>query len=138
MLSPTAYTLLTLASFSLIFGLIWLVVRQLSRLNAASFPLLVSPVPATPTPAPKARPQKCQHCKHFDLAEGAAAMSQNPAFVAATQHLTPAKMLNRPHIEGSVEIPLKAKWTDFGACLVHKEVRYQDDGCDKFEPQVEA
>ena len=78
----------------------------------------------------------CANCVHFDVEEGQAAMVQNPAFVKATQYVSPAKMFNR---EGKpAVVPNKAKWKDFGACMLDEQVRYNGDGCDRFEPRGDA
>jgi hypothetical protein len=91
----------------------------------------------------KALPRKCANCKHFDLEEGQAALSQG-VFRELMRHVPPAQMANRtlydtdgkalPDDQQPKEtLPQKARWRHFGACLLHHEVRYQEDVCDQFE-----
>lgn len=145
-ITPTQYALTCVIGLGLILALAWACNRLLARLARHEYPELRSTPshvpPVTHIETPKTR--TCSNCQHFDLEEGKAALEQNPAFVAATKHLTPARMLNRPpgrkgpDDPGSNVVPLKAKWTDFGACLMDSEVRYGGDGCARFTPKVQA
>lgn len=89
-----------------------------------------------PKPAPAPVTPKCDNCKHFDLEAGRATMEQWPAFALATRYRTPAQMYN--NADHPDAIPVTAKWTDFGACDAHNEVRFAGDVCAKFEPKEQA
>ena len=123
---------MTLAGGLLLFGLlVWLLGRWVKAQTAASVRELqagesgVHPRPSAP------RVSKCGTCKHFDLPAGRAAMEQWPAFVLATKYRTPAQMYNTA--ESPDNVPVTSKWTDFGACGKHAEVRYEGDKCEHYE-----
>lgn len=81
--------------------------------------------------------RRCDHCASFDLEEGQAVMRLYPNFLAAAQHVTPARMAQRYNEEGEMtedsSVPIRAKWTEFGLCLSHQEVRWSGDACEKFQ-----
>lgn len=103
-------------------------------------------------------PRECNGCTHFDLEEGQAAIAEQPAFQAATQHVSPAMMGRRRDPEASSDepsadepsaepdaseqaetpdaanaIPASCKWTDFGACGHEGQLRWRRDVCAKWE-----
>jgi hypothetical protein len=87
-----------------------------------------------PVLPPEPRAVKCAHCVHFDLAAGRAAMEQFPAFVMMTRVRTPAQQYNTEASPNNV--PVTAKWSDFGACTAHAEVRFEGDKCAQYEEKA--
>jgi hypothetical protein len=105
-------------------------------------------VAALGPPKPVAR--ECRNCQHFDLPEGQAALKNNPAFLAAGEALSPARMSVRVtgHDEKELPIysepcyPLRATWAEFGACM-NKEngdphLQWHEDSCQFYQQKVGA
>ncbi len=118
--TPTQSLVVILAAFAFFAWIAW--VYQAKR-----------EIPPLPPHAPKPVLRKCFTCKHFDQPAGQEAMNQWPAFRQATRFRTPAQMYN--NAEHPEAVPPTAKWSDFGACEVHAEVRFSGDVCDRYEPK---
>ena len=97
--------------------------------------------------APPLQTQKslptCGNCTHFDLEEGQAVIAEYPAFVGATEALSPRRMGAQVNPETgerivSDQIPARCKWKDFGACKHHGAIVWNEDTCPQFLPQKEG
>lgn len=92
--------------------------------------------------------RECRNCQHFDLPEGQAAMRNHPAFLAAGEALSPAKMSVRVtgHDEKDLPIysepcyPLRASWSEFGACMNRDNgdphLQWCEDTCKFYQQKV--
>lgn len=77
-----------------------------------------------PDPSILSTDRKCSSCRFFDLEEGQAAIARFPAALVAYQHVSPAEQATT----NPSWVPLKAKWTEMGACAKHNLCVWTNEG----------